>query len=185
MIKRYFEARKTVDSIKEGEYETNKIHVIELENEKVLKYFYDLTEDNDDYESLFWDGFGFGWEELQFIDVDKVLKFMERRLREMNEEGSDYEKGFIQGVRDNYNWLYKYQGYSFTIKQEQVPTIMGGGCPEYNKEVVESKNQESNNSHLAGNQLSKAKREVNQKETQLKSFDNASPDDAFSMGNEK
>jgi len=44
-----------------------------------------------------------------------------------------------------------------------------------------SKNQESNNSHLAGNQLSKAKREVNQKETQLKSFDNASPDDAFSM----
>ena len=27
------------------------------------------------------------------------------------------------------------------LKQEQVPTIMGGGCPEYNKEVVESKNE--------------------------------------------
>ncbi len=35
------------------------------------------------------------------------------------------------------------------IKQEQVPTIMGGGCPEYNKEVVESKNQDQIIVHLA------------------------------------
>jgi hypothetical protein len=118
MKKIYFEARKVVDTIKEGEYETNKIHVIDLENEKILKYFYDVVDDNDDYESLFWDGFGFDWDELKFIDINRVLKFMEGRLKEIKEEGSDYEKRFISEIKENYNWIKKYKGYSFTIKEK-------------------------------------------------------------------
>lgn len=118
MSETYFEARKLIDSTKEGEYETNKIHVIKLENKKLLDYAYDIAEDNDDYEGLYWDGITFGFDDLYSINADKFLKFIEGRLREMNEEGSDYEKGFIPGVRDNYNWLKKYKGYDLIIKEK-------------------------------------------------------------------
>ena len=117
-IKRYFEARKTISSKKEGEFEINKIHVIRLENKEALDYFYDVVEDNDDYESLYFDGFIMSWDDLYSVDVDKALEFIEGRIKEINEEGSDYEKEFLERIESVCSWLKKYEGYDLIIKEE-------------------------------------------------------------------
>lgn len=116
----YFEARKLIDSEKDGEYEVNKIHVFEFKNDSLLDYFYNVIEDNDDYEGLYRDGFVFSFEDLYSIDVDRVLKFMEGRLREIREEGSEYEKGFLEDTEKKYRFLLRHKGYSFLIKERNV-----------------------------------------------------------------
>lgn len=123
MVERYFEARKIISSDKKGEYEINKVHVIKLENEDLLNYFYDYVEDNDDYEGLYFEGFVMSWDDLYSVDVDKALKIIEDKISEINDEKAadqdGYEEGFLEKLENYREWLKKYPGYDLIIKEKE------------------------------------------------------------------
>ena len=75
-------AKKMVDNKTEGEYQTIKYHVIEIEEDISITWIVDLFNlyDEDGDTAYFDYGICFGWDEIHSINVNKFINLRKNQL---------------------------------------------------------------------------------------------------------
>jgi imidazoleglycerol phosphate dehydratase HisB len=115
METKYIQARKTIETKTEGEFELNKIHVLKVEDTSLINSLEDLSEkDEDDYECAYYNGFIFDMDEcLYIVNVDRLTEHLKSEIENEYTDDDDSEKYklLIESLK-------KFEGYELYIKTE-------------------------------------------------------------------
>ena len=116
MANRYIQARKTIETKTEGEFEYNKIHVFKLNNILLIEQLESLSEkDEDDYEEAYFHGFIFDMDGcLWSIDVDRLTTHLKQEIecKYTDDEDEEEYKVLIEDLK-------QFEGYELYLKEEQ------------------------------------------------------------------
>ena len=117
METKYIQARKTVETKEEGEFEFNKIHVVRINNILLIEQLESLSEkDEDDYEWAYFNGFIFDMDGcLYIINIDRLVNHLKQEIECEYTDDEDIEEYKVL-IED----LKQYEGYEFYIKSEEV-----------------------------------------------------------------
>ena len=115
MEAKYIQARKTMETKTEGEFELNKIHVLKVEDTALINSLEDLSEkDEDDYECASYNGFIFDMDGcLYIVNVDRLTEHLKSEIENEYTDDDDSEnyKLLIESLK-------KFEGYELYIKTE-------------------------------------------------------------------
>ena len=115
--KKYIQARKTIETKTEGEFELNKIHVLKVEDLALINSLENLSEkDEDDYEGAYFNGFIFDMDGCLFIvNVDSLITHLNQEIEceYTDDEDTENYKLIIESLK-------KFEGYELYLKEEEV-----------------------------------------------------------------
>jgi hypothetical protein len=119
--KKYLEARKVVETKKEGEYELNKIHVITIESKEIYDLIVEICKGYDDSEDAYYRGIYYSVDELYSIDVNKFIETLKEEIQN-KKRYNDYtlDGKTIIGPKNLLSYLENYQGYVFYFMEDEV-----------------------------------------------------------------
>jgi len=117
METKYIQARKTIETKTEGEFELNKIHILRIDDLELINTLENLSEkDEDDYEGAYFNGFIFDMDGcLYIVNVDRLITHLNSEIECEYTDDDDTEsyKLIIESLK-------KFEGYKLYFKSEEV-----------------------------------------------------------------
>lgn len=109
------EAKKFIDSKKEGEYEIKRFHIKPINENIDLEWICDKLwlYDEDGYDGYFTYGLHFDWEgDIFCVDADKFIDGVKSLIHERLDDDDEYlEEDDVRKIFKNLEILEKYKGY--------------------------------------------------------------------------